>query len=168
MEDAVHLEEPPKDGMKTSQKTFIELNGVYYGYNDVYKDGSGEICFILVNIGENYVTFSLDPRYDYSSEDNTLLSCLLKGNPDNLDLSSYLIQEIKVNDVTIRKGMTYQEVVELMGNEGTSVGFGLIIYAWDISEDEVLYVWFQKGVTDSWDDMTVDSFEIKNKSEISE
>ena len=68
----------------------------------------------------------------------------------------------------IEKGMTYQEVVELMGNEGTSVGFGLIIYAWDISEDEALYVWFQKGVTDSWDDMTVDSFVVKDRSEISE
>ena len=170
-----HLEECPESFL-TSEWEGLEYNGIYYVYGQHKSEETGqrELYEIIFCSNGNQIAIHTwnNSLYGYfienDMEGDNLLSCLIKGNPDNIDLASYLIQEIKVNDVTIRKGMTYQEVVELMGNEGTSVGFGLIIYAWDISEDEALYVWFQKGVTDSWDDMTVDSFEIKNKSEISE
>lgn len=41
----------------------------------------------------------------------------------------------------IEVGMTYSEVVSLMGDDGTDVGFGAIWYQWELSDGKHLNVW---------------------------
>ena len=52
------------------------------------------------------------------------------------------IEGFKARASTIKEGMTYTEVVEIMGDEGTDIGSGAIIYEWKITSDTCLYVWF--------------------------
>ena len=168
LDKVVKYEDIPDNMTDLDSTRFISVNDIYYRYS-ISEDNNAKLNSIAVIIDGALICFECSAFEDYApvSEDN-LLTCLLKGNPDNVDLSKYLSKEITINEVNIKKGMTYKEVVDILGNEGKSVGFGLIIYVWDISDDESLYIWFNKEITESLEDMTVDSFVVKDKSEISE
>ena len=43
----------------------------------------------------------------------------------------------------VRQGMTYAEVRDIMGNDGKDIGSGAILYQWDLTETQCLYVWMK-------------------------
>ncbi len=68
--------------------------------------------------------------------------------------------QIKEKSDEIQVGMTYEEVVALLGEKGTEVGSGFTIFEWDCGNGEALHIWFH---VDSNDALIVESFEIGEK-----
>ena len=48
----------------------------------------------------------------------------------------------------IKPGQTYSEVCEIIGFDGTDVGYGAILYEWKIEGGDSLLVWFVKPNTE--------------------
>ncbi len=66
------------------------------------------------------------------------------GNiPKNLEE----VEEYSIKGKTIRKGMTYSEVVDIIGKEGVDVGSGFMIMKWKLFIGKELYIWFIEGDT---------------------
>lgn len=63
----------------------------------------------------------------------------------------------------VKEGMTYDEVKELMGEDGVDIGSGMVIYRWDLEDGQILVVWM--SIDYSEDDVTlyVSSCEIDAK-----
>ena len=83
------------------------------------------------------------------------------GQDDNLANKEQLTAE------DIKEGMKYSEIVEILGTNGKDVGSGAIIYEWQLSDDEYLYVWFASvTASDSKDppyDLIASSVEIRKE-----
>ena len=60
----------------------------------------------------------------------------------------------------IKEGMTYTEVCSIMGNSGTDIGSGAIIYEWKLEKDKRLLVWFSYSA-DLSGEMTVTEYRIE-------
>ena len=67
---------------------------------------------------------------------------------------------IKAKSSEIQVGMTYEEIVEILGEEGTDVGSGFTIYEWDCGNGEALHIWFNVATDDS---LIAESIEIGEK-----
>ena len=63
------------------------------------------------------------------------------------------------------KGMTYGEVKQIMGSEGTDVGSGAIIFQWKLDDGKVLNVWLgSRDIHDTLDEYYVISFTLEKKT----
>lgn len=51
----------------------------------------------------------------------------------------------------VSAGMTYDEVCSLLGSEGVDIGYGAILYEWDLGNGKKLLAWFSnpKGIEDA-------------------
>ncbi len=63
----------------------------------------------------------------------------------------------------VKVGMTYQEVCDLLGSKGESIGSGMPIYRWKIGLDQDLLIWLRDADTGSFDDWTVISYDIGDR-----
>ncbi len=71
--------------------------------------------------------------------------------------------ELKNNVSKVTQGMTYTEVVKLLGDKGTDIGSGMIIYEWEIDEDEKVLVWFIKETSeDGKEELIVSEVEFRS------
>ena len=92
-----HLEECPESFL-TSECEGLEYNGIYYVYGQHKSEESGqrELYEIIFCSNGNQIAIHTwnNSLYGYFIENDiegdNLLSCLIKGNPDNIDLASYL------------------------------------------------------------------------------
>lgn len=67
------------------------------------------------------------------------------------------VEEYHIYGKTIRKGMTYSEVVDIIGKEGFDVGSGFMIMKWNLFLGKELYIWFNSYSANDSDDFIVDS-----------
>lgn len=78
----------------------------------------------------------------------SLLGCAIDGNDG--EHSSDVISSQSVPDKSdlekkaeqIVEGATYAEVCSLMGSDGVDIGYGAILYEWDLQNGKRLLVWF--------------------------
>lgn len=47
--------------------------------------------------------------------------------------------------IKVKKGMTYSEIHEILRNPGEDIGYGAILYEWELDNGDVLHVWFQSS-----------------------
>lgn len=79
------------------------------------------------------------------------------GNiPDNLKE----VEEYSIKGKTIRKGMTYSEVVDIIGKEGVDVGSGAVIIKWKLFLGKELYIWFSAYSGDTLNEFEVECIRI--------
>ena len=128
-----HLEECPESFL-TSEWEGLEYKGVYYKYQSTPSGDSGQrkLTDIIFHANGNYIdilTWQM-PLSDYFTEDimagDNLLSCLIKGNLDNVDLAVKYLNappisieerdngEIYVNDTLIEKEMPFYVFVDIL------------------------------------------------------
>lgn len=128
-----HLEECPESFL-TSEWEGLEYKGVYYKYQSTPSGDSGQrkLTDIIFHANGNYInilTWQM-PLSDYFTDDimagDNLLSCLIKGNPDNVDLAVKYLNappisieerdngEIYVNDTLIEKEMPFYVFVDIL------------------------------------------------------
>lgn len=90
LEKVVSLEELPSGSMADTEfiAQFIEVNDIYYYYSKS-DDNSAVLKSIAVILNGSLLCFkcSLFEDYEPINEDN-ILTCLLAGNPDGIDLAS--------------------------------------------------------------------------------
>ena len=72
--------------------------------------------------------------------------------------SSLTIDEIDAIDFV---GMTYHEIVRILGSDYENVGFGAIILQWKLDDGRLLSAWLVKNGGSSLEDCIVQSFEIE-------
>lgn len=70
------------------------------------------------------------------------------------DIESELQGKFTVED--IKEGTKYSEIVEILGTNGENVGSGAIIYEWQISDEEYLYVWFNSTTASGGENFPAD------------
>jgi len=86
---------------------------------------------------------------------------LLLFIPVMLASCSFHTVDSLAENITI--GQTYSEVCSVLGNEGTDIGFGEILYEWDFSDRGNIWVWFsepQKPDFHAPDELVVREFRV--------
>ncbi|MBR3714590.1 MAG: hypothetical protein IKM18_01645 [Clostridia bacterium] len=81
-------------------------------------------------------------------------SVIIGMQADNKDDDSVDNSALTVSD--IKEGMKYSEIVEILGTNGENVGSGAIIYEWQISDEEYLYVWFNSTTASGGENFPAD------------
>lgn len=107
---------------------------------------------------ERYIVLT-EEQQEYIN--SVIIGMQTDGQDDNLANKEQLTAE------DIKEGMKYSEIVEILGTNGKDVGSGAIIYEWQISDEEYLYVWFASvTASDSKDppyDLIASSVEIRKE-----
>ena len=67
------------------------------------------------------------------------------------------VEEYHIYGKTIRKGMTYSEVVDIIGKEGVDVGSGFTIMKWKLFLGKELYIWFSSYSVNDLNEFQVDN-----------
>ena len=107
-------------------------------------------CSYQFELGERIIKYSPDPSIlsDEAKERYIILtqeqeeyinSHIIGMQADNKEDDSVDNGGLTVSD--IKEGTKYSEIAEILG-KGKDVGSGAIIYEWQISDEEYLYVWF--------------------------